>query len=172
MASPPKLYAKAEARLHKNISGGDSLGPRAPTLRAQLLVVFCRRHPFFDERVPLVALRTLPEQLRAAVTAAHADVGIDIEDGVFCERQVPLEHLRRTAERRERLPDFLMNDEGMRVVRERLEQQLQRPSRVIGRRALAGQGEPAAPVLRIRGHDPAAQVDEALRSPKLLGRIQ
>ena len=91
----------------------------------ELLVVLGGRDAFLDERVPLVALRALPEQLGAAVAAAHADVRIEIEDRVAGERQVALEQLRRTAERRKRLPDFLVNHQRVRVVAERLEEQFE-----------------------------------------------
>ena len=56
-------------------------------LCAQLLVVFRRRDPLFDERVPLVALRALPEQLRAAIAASHADVGVEVEHGIPRQRR-------------------------------------------------------------------------------------
>ena len=41
-----------------------------------------RREPLLDERVPLVALRALPEQLGAAVAAPRTDVRVEIEDRV------------------------------------------------------------------------------------------
>ena len=39
-----------------------------------------RRDAFFDERVPVVAVRALPEELGAAIAAAHADVRVEVED--------------------------------------------------------------------------------------------
>src|SRR5207247_40989 len=45
---------------------------------------------FFDEGVPVVTVRALPQQLGAAVTAAHADVGIEIEHGVVGELAVAI----------------------------------------------------------------------------------
>src|SRR5262245_19621066 len=39
-----------------------------------------RGDPFLDERIPLVALRALPQQLGAAITAAKADVRIEVEE--------------------------------------------------------------------------------------------
>ena len=68
-------------------------------LSAELLVVFGGRDPFFDECVPLVALRALPEQLRAPIAAADADVRIEIEHGVAGQGQIALDELRRPPER-------------------------------------------------------------------------
>src|SRR5688572_27927884 len=39
-----------------------------------------RRDACFDEAVPLVAVRAVPQQLGAAIAAPHADVRIEIED--------------------------------------------------------------------------------------------
>ncbi len=43
-----------------------------------------RRDAFLDERVPFVAMRALPDQLGAAIAAAHADVGVEVEDRLAC----------------------------------------------------------------------------------------
>src|SRR5690348_9084454 len=47
-----------------------------------------RRETLFDERVPLVALRTLPQQLGAAITAPGADVRIQVEHSFARQRHV------------------------------------------------------------------------------------
>lgn len=44
-----------------------------------------------DERIPIVTMRTLPEQLGTAVAAADADVGIEVEDRVFGEVAIAID---------------------------------------------------------------------------------
>ena len=80
--------------------------------------VLRRRDPLLDERVPLVAVRALPEQLRAAVAAAHADVRIEVED----RRGRSARRSGRRAPARGRscrsvLPDRLVDGERVRIVR-------------------------------------------------------
>lgn len=58
-----------------------------------------RRQPFFDERIPFVALRALPERLRASVTAATADVRVQIEHRFVRELDVPANQGRVEPER-------------------------------------------------------------------------
>ena len=53
--------------------------------------VLRRRDPLLDERVPVVTVRALPEQLGAAVPASHADVRIEIEDRVARELAVAVD---------------------------------------------------------------------------------
>ncbi len=48
------------------------------------------RNPLFYERIPVVAMRALPEQLGAAVPAAHADVRIQIEHRVLRQLAVAI----------------------------------------------------------------------------------
>src|SRR5206468_12375250 len=98
---------------------------------------FRRRDAFFNERVPLVALGALPQQLGTAVAATHADVGVEVEDGVPCQAQVPVYQLRRSSECRDRLPDLLVDDQGVGVVAERLEQEFECARRVAGGKAMA-----------------------------------
>ena len=74
------------------LAGGDAAGERDAQTERVGHVAHCaeaggnlrlgvggRRDALFDERVPLVAVRALPEQLGAAVAAAHADVRVEIE---------------------------------------------------------------------------------------------
>src|SRR4029453_5112009 len=88
--------------------------------------VFGRRHPFLDERIPLVALRTLPEQLRAPGAAMHADVRIEVEDGAARQLYVLLNQCRVQLKSPECLPHLVMDGQTVRVVRQRIEEQLQR----------------------------------------------
>ena len=73
-----------------------------------------------------MAVRALPEQLGAAIAAADADVRVEIEDGIARELDVTRDERRRQAERRQRLPDRLMQRQRVRVDDERVEEQLQR----------------------------------------------
>ena len=57
--------------------------------------VLRRRDPLLDERVPVVAVRALPEQLGAAVAAAHADVRVEVEDRVLGQLAVAVDERRR-----------------------------------------------------------------------------
>ena len=68
-----------------------------------------------------MALRALPEQLGAPVAAAHADVRVEIEDGVAGQRDVAADERRLEPERRQRLPDLLVDGEPVRIVRYRVE---------------------------------------------------
>src|SRR5262245_21811885 len=88
--------------------------------------IFRRRDPLFDEGIPLVALRALPQKLRAPVAAPDADVGIEIEDGVPSQLDVSLDERGRQIELRERLPDGLMQCEGVWIVNQRLEDHVER----------------------------------------------
>ncbi len=82
---------RGEPREAVGLAGGDAAGERDATRAgsSRLLGEACRdlgfgvggrRDSLLDERVPLVAVRALPEQLGAAVPAAHADVRIEVED--------------------------------------------------------------------------------------------
>src|SRR6476620_5266634 len=51
-------------------------------LDPQLFRFLRRRDPILHKRAPFVAVRALPEQLCAAVAAAHADVRIHVEHRV------------------------------------------------------------------------------------------
>src|SRR4051794_35469837 len=93
---------------------------------SDLGVLLRRRDALFDERVPLVAMRTLPEELRAAVAAADADVRIEIENRVAREVDVARDKRWRQAQFRERLPDRLVQRGRGGVGEERHEQQLGR----------------------------------------------
>ena len=73
------------------------------------------RDAFFDKRVPVVTVRALPEELRAPVSAPHADVGIEIEDGVPGELAVAVDKGWRVPQLCERPPDRLMDAERMRI---------------------------------------------------------
>ena len=84
-----------------------------------------RCNPLFDERVPFVTMRALPEQLGAAVPAAHADVRVEIEDRPARQVDIPRDQRAGQAKDGQRVPDGLMDGQGMRVVLEGLEQQLQ-----------------------------------------------
>ena len=61
----------------------------------------CRGNPLLDERVPLVAVGALPQELRAPVAAPRADVRIEIEDDVAGQRQIAVDQLARAAKARQ-----------------------------------------------------------------------
>ncbi|MCK7469902.1 MAG: hypothetical protein MZU95_03180 [Desulfomicrobium escambiense] len=77
--------------------------------------------PVLDEGVPLVAVRALPEQFRAAVVAPLADVGIEVEHRLARQFDVAADARGIEAGRDQRLPDVLVNRQGVRAVRERFE---------------------------------------------------
>ena len=93
--------------------------------------VLRRRDALFDERVPVVAVRALPEQLRAAIAAAHADVRIEIEDRVARQLAVAIDERRLVAELPERAPDRLVDAERVRILDERGEQEIERVARPV-----------------------------------------
>src|SRR3954468_7558531 len=63
--------------------------------RKRRLRVLRRGDAFFDECVPFVTMRTLPEQFRASIPAADADVRVDVKDRVVSQIAVPLHEGRR-----------------------------------------------------------------------------
>src|SRR5882672_10922764 len=89
---------------------------RLGRLQLRRRAVLGRRESLFDERIPFMALRALPEQLGAPVAAAHADVRVEIEDGFTGQRDIPADERRLEAECGQRLPDLLVNGEPVRVV--------------------------------------------------------
>src|SRR5204862_6909276 len=93
--------------------------------------------PFFDERVPVVAVRTLPQQFRAPVPASHADVRIEIEDRMLGQLAVALHQRLRMMQLRERAPDRLMDAERVWILHQRGEQQVERFARAAARRQMA-----------------------------------
>ena len=135
-----------------------------PALRSDfhLGAVLRRRDALFDERVPVVAVRALPEQLRAAVAAAHADVRIEIEDRVLGQLAVAIDERRRVVELAERAPDRLVDAERVRVLHERGEQQVERLARLAAAGQMPRQRETRAPVLRVLFDQAAAQAREAI----------
>ena len=110
-----------------------------------------------------MALRALPQQLGAAVAAADTDVRVEIEDGVAGEAEIAFDQLRIASQSRQRLPDFLVDHQGVRVVRERLEEQLEGPLASPAALPMAGQRQPRAPVLRVGRDQTATEVGESLR---------
>jgi hypothetical protein len=60
-------------------------------------------------------------------------MGVEVEHGIPRQGEIPLDQLRRPSQRGKCLPDFLVNDEGMRIVCQRLEQELDRAGGVTGR---------------------------------------
>src|SRR5207249_7551749 len=67
--------------------------------------VLRRRDSLFDERVPVVAVRALPQQLGAAIAAAQADVRIEIEHRVARQLAVAVDEHRLMTKLAERAPD-------------------------------------------------------------------
>src|SRR5665213_57250 len=81
---------------------------------------------FFDERIPVVTVRTLPQQFGAAIAAAQADVRIEIEDRVLRQLAVVIDERCRMTQLAERAPDRLVDAERMRILDERGEEQFER----------------------------------------------
>src|SRR5262249_58224710 len=88
------------------------------------------RDPLLHERVPVVAMRALPEELRAPIAAAHADVWIEVEDRVLRQLGVAIDERGRMVELTERAPDRLMDAQRVRVLNERGEEQVERLTRL------------------------------------------
>ena len=83
-----------------------------------------------------MTVRALPEQLCAAVAAAHADVRIEVEHRVLRELAVAIHERRRVVELAERAPDRLVDAERMRVLHQRGKQQVERLVRLAARRQM------------------------------------
>src|SRR5205814_9226825 len=81
--------------------------------------ILSRGDPLLDEGVPVVAMRALPQELRAAIAAAHADVRIEIKDGVLGQLAVTIDERHRVVELPEGPPDRLVNAERVRVLHQR-----------------------------------------------------
>src|SRR5689334_2109858 len=96
-----------------------------------------RRDAFFDEGVPVVAVRALPEQLGAAIAAAHADVRVEIEDRVLGQLAIAIDERGGMMQLTERAPDRLVDAERMRILDQRGEQQVERLARLTGGREMA-----------------------------------
>src|SRR5262249_22608533 len=120
------------------------------------------RDPLLDESVPVVAVRALPEELGAAVAAAHADVWIELEDRVLRQLGVAVDERGRMVKLAERSPDCLVNAESVRIRNERGKQQIERVARLAAGREVARQREPRTPVLRVVLDQAAAETREAL----------
>src|SRR5207247_2824476 len=121
--------------------------------------VLRRRDSLFDEGVPIVTVRALPQQLGAAIAAAQAHVWVEVEDGVPRQLAVAVDENRLVTELAERAPDRLMDAAGVRVLDERCEEQIQRVARPLAGREVPRQRESRAPVLGVL-------VDEALAEPR------
>ena len=91
------------------------------------------REPFLDKSVPFVALRALPERFDAAITAAPADVRVEVEHRFVGQFHVAAYQGGVEPERGEYLPDFLMNRETVRMMRKRVEQLIERGPVLAGR---------------------------------------
>src|SRR5262245_60261056 len=128
----------------------------------QLRRVLRRCYPLFDEGIPVVAMRTLPEQLGAAVPAAHADVRVEIEDGVFGQLAVAVDERLGMPEMTEGAPDRLMDAEGVRILDERRKQELQRLLRPAARREMPRQRQARPPVLCVFFDQAPAEVRKSI----------
>ena len=90
-------------------------------------------------------------------------MGIEVEDRVARQLFVAADERGRQLQRRQRLPDRLVQGERVRMVDERLEQQLQRLLRAVRGREVPGEGEARAPVLRVRRNQLVAERRIAIR---------
>src|SRR5262245_46639976 len=124
--------------------------------------VLRRRDPLFDERIPIVAMRALPEELGAAITATDADVRVEIEDRVLCQLGIAIDEPGWMVELAERAPDGLMNAERVRILNERNEEQVQRLARLPTGGEMPRQRQARSPVLRVLLDEPSAEARKAL----------
>ena len=105
----------------------------------------------------------LPEELGASIAAAHAHVGIQIEDGVPGQLAVAIHQRRFMTELTERAPDRLVNAQGMRVLHEGGKQEVERLVRSSACRQVARQRQSGAPVLWVVVDQLPAETRETFR---------
>ena len=84
-----------------------------------------------------MTVRALPEELGAPVAAAHADVRVEVEDGVLGELAYRSTSDCRVMQLSERPPDRLMDAERVGILHERGELQVERFLRMAARRQMA-----------------------------------
>ena len=111
-------------------------------------------------------MRALPEQFRAAIATAHADVRVEVEDRMAGQLAVPIDQARLVMKLTERAPDGLMDAQRVRVLHQRCELQVERLARAPAGRQVARQCQTGTPVLRILVDQPAAQAREPFRRPR------
>ena len=119
-----------------------------------------RRDSFLHERIPVVAVGALPQQLGTAIAAAHAHVRIEIEHRVPRQFTVSIDERRLVMELTERAPDGLVDAERVGVLHERGEQQIKGFARMRAGCQVPGQCESGAPVLRVVADEAAAEPRE------------
>ena len=120
-----------------------------------------------------MAVRALPEQFRAPVPAPDADVRVEVEDRPSRDLDVARNEMPRQIQRGQRVPDCLVDREGVRVVLERVEEQLQRLRRLAGGRQVAGERRPRAPFARRRRDQPPAEIGKPVeRSRRRIGVLE
>ena len=123
-----------------------------------------RRDPLLDECVPLVALRALPQQLGAAVAAARADVRIEVEHGVARQLHVaPRPAPGRSPARRAARQISWWIDEAVRVVGQRVEQQVEGVAVLAGGRRWRDSASRARQSCGLRAMSRSQQLDEPRR---------
>src|SRR4051812_33572744 len=116
-------------------------------------------NPLFDERVPLVALRALPEQLGAAIAAVHADVRVEVEHRLARTIDVAAHQLRIEVEAGQRPPERGVHDQAGGVGGGRGEK---KPDRGAGTRAggvVAPERQPRPPVQGVTVDERSTQGD-------------
>src|SRR5438552_18228822 len=94
-------------------------GHAGPPLHLDFCCVLCRSDSLLYERIPVVAVRALPEKLRAAIAAAQAHVRIEVEDRVLAQPAVAIDERAGMMELAERAPDGLMDAQRVRTLDER-----------------------------------------------------
>src|SRR5262245_50032157 len=105
----------------------------------------------------------MPEEFGTSVAATHADVGIQIEDGVSRQLAVSIYQRRFMTELTERAPDGLVNTQRMRVLHESRKQEVERLMRSSACRQVPRQRQAGAPVLWVVVDQLPAEPREAFR---------
>src|SRR5215475_12301491 len=108
-------------------------------------------------------MRTLPEQLRAAVPATHAHVGVEIKDRVFGQFAVTFDERLGMPQLSECAPDGLMNTERMRILHERSEEKFQRFLWTAVCREMSRQRQSRAPILGAFFDDTPTKMGKPIR---------
>src|SRR6266508_6271842 len=115
--------------------------------------LFRRRHTLFDKRVPLVAVRALPEQLGRSIVTLHAHVRIEEEDGFASECDIPLHERAIETDLKQHCPDGLVHRERVRVVLQRFEHQFETGGGLISCGEMTPERNSRTPRLRVGGND-------------------
>ena len=120
------------------------------------------RDALFDERIPLVAVRALPEQLSRPVATPDAHMWVEKEDRFARRADVSLDQCPIEADLHQHVPDSLVDRQTVRIVRERIEQEIERGAQLAARREVTSKHQSGPPILGISRDELTAALLEPL----------